>query len=219
MRTIAIIPARSKSNRLPGKNYQALGGIPLIAHSIIFAKANSKIIDEIYVTTDCAKIKEIAVYYGVKVINRPDHLAGDFEPTVSALKHVLHRIGPVDNIVLLQPTNPLRHNNLLIDAFAEFQESPNDSLFSVSRNHQKLGRIVDNKYIPFNYALGQRSQDMDPLFFENGLLYISKSDLIKDNIIISDSAIPFEVDHPFCNVDIDTQDDFDYAEYLYNKNT
>ena len=49
MKTIAIIPARGGSIRLPQKNILQLGGIPLIAHSILYAQANSKIIDEIYV--------------------------------------------------------------------------------------------------------------------------------------------------------------------------
>lgn len=214
MKTIAIIPARGNSKRLPLKNTLLLTGIPLIVHSIRYAQQNSQIVDEIYVSTDCDYIKEIALKYGAKVIDRPIELSGDFEPTVSALKHVLDNIEPVDNIVLLQPTNPLRPSDLLASAFVKFQESQNDSLFSVSRNHQKFGRIIDGKYMPFNYKIGQRSQDLEPLFFENGLLYISKSNLIKNNIIISDSAIPFEVNHPFAAVDIDTREDLDYAEYL-----
>ena len=67
----------------------------------------------------------------------------------------------------------------------------------------------------FNYTIGQRSQDLEPLFFENGLLYISKSSLILRNIIISENAFPFEVNHIFANVDIDIQEDLDYAEYLF----
>jgi N-acylneuraminate cytidylyltransferase len=76
---------------------------------------------------------------------------------------------------------------------------------------------VDDKFCPFNYAIGQRSQDLEPLYFENGLLYISKVSLILDNIIISENAFPLEVNHIFATVDIDTQDDLDYAEYLYQK--
>lgn len=216
-KTIAIIPARGGSKRLLGKNIMLLDGLPLIAHSILFAKANSEIIDEIYVSTDDADIKKIALEYGAKVVDRPSELAGDFEPTVSALKHVLDNSDAVENVILLQPTNPLRPENLLKVAFEIFSKENHDSLFTVTQNHQKLGKIQQNQFKPFNYKIGQRSQDLDPLYFENGLLYISKSKLILANEIISDSAFPMIIDHAFANVDIDTQEDLDFANYLLKK--
>lgn len=215
MKTIAVIPARGGSKRLPDKNILLFGGIPLIAHSILYAKANA-VIDEVYVSTNSEPIKEIALKFGAKVIDRPENISGDVEPTVSALKHVLETIEMnVENIILLQPTNPLRPDNLLNDAFNIYQKESYNSLFTVSRNHQKFGKIKDSKFIPFNYEIGQRSQDLEPLFFENGLLYITKSELIFENIIISEDAFPFEVNHIFAATDIDTQEDFDYAQYLY----
>ncbi|QBN19867.1 acylneuraminate cytidylyltransferase family protein [Flavobacterium nackdongense] len=218
MKNIAIIPARGGSKRLPNKNILLLGGIPLIAHSILYAQKNSNFIDEIYVSTDDDAIKKIALEYGAIVIDRPDYLSGDLEPTVSALKHVLESIeGNVDNVVLLQATNPLRPQNVLAAAFEVYQKGNYDSLFTVSKNYQKLGKIVNNTFVPFNYELGQRSQDLEPLFFENGLLYIAKASLILQEIIMSENAFPFEVNSIFDHVDIDTQADFEYAEYLFEK--
>ena len=217
MKTIAIIPARGGSKRLPGKNIKLLGGIPLLAHSILYAKEHD-FIDAVYVSTDDVVIKEIALQYGAIVIDRPQALSGDLEPTVSALKHVLESIDEIiENVILLQATNPLRPQNLLQNAFAIFQEQQTNSLFTVSRSHHKLGKIINNRFIPYNYEVGQRSQDLEPLYYENGLLYISKSSVILNNEIITKEAFPLEVNHPFANVDIDTQEDFDYAEYLLNK--
>lgn len=219
MKTIAIIPARGGSKRLPEKNSKLLADFPLMAHSILYAKQNSDIIDEIYVSTNDEKIKEIALQYGAKVIDRPEELSGDLEPTISALKHVLETIDhDFENVVLLQPTNPLRPENLLKEAFDFYIKGNYDSLFTVSQNHQKFGKISDNKFIPFNYEIGQRSQDLEPIFFENGLLYITKAEKILNDIIISKDAFPFEINHIFASVDIDTQEDFDYAEYLFKKN-
>lgn len=218
MKTIALIPARGGSKRLPQKNIKLLGEIPLLAHSILYAKANKEIIDEVYVSTNDDEIKKIALEFGAKVISRPESISGDLEPTVSALKNVLEQItDEVENIVLLQATNPLRPQNLLKEAFEIFQKEKYDSLFTVSRNHQKFGKIINEKFIPFNYEIGQRSQDLEPLFFENGLLYITKAALIMENIIIAENAFPFKIDSIFASVDIDTQEDFDYAEYLYQK--
>ncbi|MFC4817354.1 MULTISPECIES: cytidylyltransferase domain-containing protein [unclassified Flavobacterium] len=220
MKTIAIIPARGGSKRLPGKNIKLLGDLPLIAHSIRYAQ-NQSCIDEVYVSTDDEAIKKVAVEYGAKVVDRPSAISGDLEPTVSALKHVLQssedNVENVENVILLQPTNPLRPENLLNEAFELFNKNNHDSLFTVTRNHQKFGRIVNDQFVPFNYEVGQRSQDLEPLYFENGLLYITKASLIIQDIIISNEAFPLLVNHPFAIVDIDTQEDFDYALYLYQK--
>lgn len=218
MKTIAIIPARGGSKRLPNKNILHLGGIPLIAHSILFAQRNSSIIDEIFVSTDDENIKKIALHYGAKVIDRPNNLSGDFDPTVTSLKHVIQNCKEaIENIVLLQATNPLRPKNLLEEAFQIYQNDNYDSLFSVTRNYQKFGKINNDKFQPFNYTIGQRSQDLEPLYFENGLLYISKANLILNETILSEKAFPFKVNHIFATVDIDTKDDFEYAEFLYKK--
>lgn len=218
MKTIAIIPARGGSKRLPQKNIKLLGEIPLLAHSILYAKANKEIIDDVYVSTNDDEIKKIALEFGAKVISRPESISGDLEPTVSALKNVLEQIADeVENVILLQATNPLRPQNLLKEAFEIFQKEKYNSLFTVSKNHQKFGKIINKKFIPFNYEIGQRSQDLEPLFFENGLLYITKAVLIMKNIIIDENAFPFKIDSIFAGVDIDTQEDFDYAEYLYQK--
>jgi N-acylneuraminate cytidylyltransferase len=218
VKTIAIIPARGGSKRIPEKNIRLFGDLPLLAHSIQYALANSEIIDELYVSTDDESIKRIALSYGAKVIDRPEALSGDLEPTVSAMRHVLESLEEnVENVILLQPTNPLRPDNLLKESFEIYQKENCDSLFTVTRNHQKFGKIKENKFHPFNYSIGQRSQDLEPLFFENGLLYITKASLILEDIIISKDAFPLEVNHIFANIDIDTPEDLDYAEYLYQR--
>ena len=218
MKTIAIIPARGGSKRLPNKNVMFLGQIPLIAHSIAYAKANLGIIDAIYVSTNDPKIKEIAMAHGVNVIERLEHLSGDFAPTVSALRHVLENLHyEIENVIVLQPTNPLRPGNMLKEAFEMYESKKRNSLFTVSQNHHKLGTISDEKFYPCNYSVGQRSQDLAPLFYENGLLYIVKTEAVFDDKIITDDAFPFLVNHIFAKVDIDTQEDFDYAEYLIKK--
>lgn len=217
MKTIAIIPARGHSKRLPNKNIKLLAGVPLLVYSINYAKQYG-FIDAIYVTTDSKHIKNIALQHGALVIDRPKELSGDLEPTVTALKHVLESINDaIEHVILLQPTNPLRPKELLKEAFHLFIKNDCDSLFTVTRNHQKFGTINNNRFKPFNYKIGQRSQDLEPLYFENGLLYITKAKHILNNEIITPKALPLIVDHPFASVDIDTQDDFDLAEFMLKK--
>ena len=220
MKNIVVIPARGGSKRIPEKNIQLFGGLPLLVHSIQYAVANSALVDAIYVSTDDPSIKATALAYGAKVIDRPEHLSGDFEPTITAVQHVLENIGfEVENVILLQPTNPLRPPNLLKDCFEEFQNKKVDSLFTVTRNHQKFGKITSGTFVPFNYEIGQRSQDLEPLYFENGLLYITKAKSILENKIITENAFPYLVNHIFAHVDIDTKEDMEYAAFLYQKFT
>ncbi|MCG2419884.1 acylneuraminate cytidylyltransferase family protein [Aequorivita sp. F47161] len=217
-KTIVIIPARGGSQRLPKKNIRYLAKKPLIEYSIAYALFNMDIVDEVYVSTDNEKIKNISLQLGVKVIDRPEHLSGDNEPTVTALKHVLQSLNhKIENVILLQPTNPLRPKDLLKDCFQAFENGNYDSAMTVSRNHQKFGIIEDGKFVPYNYEFGQRSQDLEPLYFENGLLYITKSSLILEEKIMGDKNLPFIVDHPFANIDIDTKEDLLMAEFYLSK--
>ena len=217
MKTIVVIPARGGSKRLPKKNIKILGGIPLIAHSILYAQDNKSIIDDIYVSTDDADIKKITLDYGAKVINRPKIISGDDAQTISAIQHTLTNIGDdIENIITLQATNPLRPKNLLKEAFEIYKNGYHESLLTISRNHKKLGYISNKKFTPLNYKIGQRSQDINKIFFENGLLYISKRKLILEGAIFNNDSYPFLVANNSI-IDIDTQEDLNYAEYLIRK--
>jgi len=209
---VAIIPARGGSKRLPQKNILPLGDLPLIAHSIVYAKANG--IEKVIVTTDDEAIKAVALEYGAEVVDRPAHLATDTSPTIDALKHVVASLPETcQDVILLQPTNPLRPKHLLKEAYQVYQHNANDSLFTVTQNHHKLGKIHQHKFEPFNYTMGQRSQDLEPLYYENGLLYIAKRQLILESKLIGEHMHAYIVTHPFAKVDIDTQEDFDLAKF------
>jgi len=217
-KNIVIIPVRGGSKRLPKKNIKLLGGIPLFVHSINYAKNNPDICHKIVVSTDDALIKEIALKEGVFVIDRPKELSGDVVPTIDVLKHALiQQTEAYNNVILLQATNPFRTKELLHNAFNIFLKEASDSLMTVSRNEQKFGRIIRHKFIPFNYEFGQRSQDLESLYYENGLLYISKSSIIKEGRIIGENNYPYIENHPLAKIDIDNEEDFELAEYYYNK--
>lgn len=212
---ISIIPARGGSKRLPKKNILALNNKLLIEHSIDFAKSNLDIVDKIVVSTDDEEIKQVALKNNIEVIDRPFELAADKASTISVLKHVLETIdGHYDEVILLQPTNPCRPKNLLQMAYKVYLESNVDSLMTVSSSDKKLGKIIDDAFIPYNYTMGQRSQDLEPLFYENGLLYITKTKSILEGHILGNNNHSYIVNHPYADVDIDTLDDFKYAEFI-----
>lgn len=218
MKNVVIIPARGGSKRLKNKNIKPLLGTPLIGYSINEALSCPQV-DEVYVSTDCPSIKQcVSDNYRqkVKIIDRPDYLAGDMTTTAAVLKHAVEEIGleDSDNVILLQATNPLRPVNLVSQCIELFIDKQLKSLFSVSENHHKLGEIIEDKFYPSNYTFGQRSQDMKKLYFENGLIYITKVELLKQEIIFNSESFPYKIDKNFPVVDIDYLEDFEYADFL-----
>lgn len=223
MKYVTVIPARGGSKRFPGKNIYPLEGIPLLAHSILYSR---KVLPdtEVYVSTDNEEIARVARRYGAGVIERPEELSGDRCPTDSALQHaaieLLSSQKEFDYMILLQATNPLRPDGMMEEALQTIETGIYDSLFTVSPLVRKLGRLTDGRFIPWNFVFGQRSQDMEPLYFENGLLYISHRELILKSLIRGESLYSLIVDHPFGYLDIDTQEDFEmiaYYSHKYNK--
>ena len=216
---ITIIPARGGSKRFPGKNTHLLNGSPLICHSIDYSLKNSRV-NGTYVSTDAEDIKNISRTAGAEIIDRPEELAGDFTTSASVMKHAVEYLIAngieFDYVILLQATNPLRPRNLLDEAIDIIEKTGVTSLFTVSKSEKKLGKINDGKFTPWNYTFGMRSQDMDPLYYENGLLYITSKELLLKEIIEGMDSYPLVVNHPYGEVDIDTKEDFEYARFMLN---
>ena len=105
---LAIIPARGGSKRLPGKNIKLLDGRPLIAYSIMIAKAMDKV-DYIVTTSDDQDTLDIATWWGSDTILRPSSLASDNHDIRKTCQHAIREYDIVtDWVVLLQPVCPIR---------------------------------------------------------------------------------------------------------------
>jgi N-acylneuraminate cytidylyltransferase len=215
---IVLIPARKNSKRLIGKNKRLLLGKPLIAHSIEYAL---KFFPEnqIWVNTDDLQIKKITDYYNINFYNRKAELAEDETTTNAVVKdfceYMVSKKFQFKNIITLQPTNPIRSSSLMIESVEKFEKIGGNSLMSVSVLHKKYGSIQDNRYIPINYKIGQRHQDLEDQYFENGQIYISsQNSILKLNNYISEDVIPHITDEIGSNIDIDYESDFNLAEVI-----
>lgn len=212
-----VIPARANSKRLPGKNMKLLDKKPLIEYSIDFALNNfSK--NDIWVNSDDIEIIKFSKSKGVKYLSRPKYLASDLTTTVDVLKFQLNFFNDnnikCDSIILLQPTNPFRKNELLSSSIKLFESSNRDSLATFSLNEKKIGKINNNYFKPNNYSPGQRSQDLEKTYYENGLLYITKRESIIKGKIITEDVYPVVCNEIESKVDIDNLEDFIFAESL-----
>lgn len=215
-----VIPARGGSKRFPRKNVINFCGKPLIAHTIEYA-LNSFSGNKIWVNTDDDEISQIALGYGIEVTIRPDFLGSDIASTADVLSFQCQQFEKdsilCDAIILLQVTNPIRPDELIVDCINNFEKNSRGSLASFSKLNKKYGRIEDDYYNPQNYIPGQRMQDIVPDYFENGLIYITKiENLIKGEVITKD-VFPFIYNGIESSVDIDEIDDLAFAEYVYKK--
>lgn len=225
---LAIIPARSGSKRLPNKNIKELCGKPLIAWSIE-AGLQSKYIDNIVVSTDSQEYANIAQKYGAEVpFLRPSNISLDTSSSFEVISHTInfykeHFQKEFDYVVLLQPTSPLRDGKL-IDKMCQWVVDNKIELgISVSKcEHPPLwsntlpdDKRMDNFFHPD--IINKRSQELPQYYRINGVLYIAKiTSYFENKGFVSSQTYAFEIDQRY-GIDIDTELDFEYAEFMMQK--
>jgi len=210
---LAVIPARGGSKRVPRKNIRSVGGKPLIAYTIESALRSCHL-DAVVVTSDDDEILEVATEYGAKCLLRPEKLAMDETPTIDTILHVIENFPGYDQVVLLQPTSPLR-TNLDIDAALEYCSNHGaSSCVSVCRSKyspSNMFEMFDNSrlqpYVKRDLLSGPLNphQLNKPFYIINGAIYISCTNLlIETQKFINDGTIGYLMDQEN-SLDIDSE--------------
>lgn len=179
MTIIAVIPARGGSKGIPRKNLVLVNNKPLIAYTIEAARRASSI-DRTVVSTDDVEIAEVARQFGAEVpFMRPADLSNDTALMLGVLQHALNwhesTFGPVEAVVLLQPTSPLRQAQHIDEAIALFRSSDASSVVSVIEvphqfNPVSVMTLQEGVLRPFldESKLITRRQDKPRVFARNG---------------------------------------------------
>lgn len=221
---LAIIPARAGSKRLPNKNILKLNGKPLISYSIE-AALYSQYIDCVVVSSDSDTILEIAKEYGASTIKRPDELASDTSSTFDAIKHAINLMPEFNNIILLQPTSPLRNSKHIDQAIEEFEQKQADAIISVCEmEHTPLWSNTLPQDLSLENFLsdeikGKRSQDFPPYYRLNGAIYIAKKEKLLENkgFFLPSNIYGYIMDQE-SSIDIDNKLDFLICETILKSN-
>lgn len=224
---LAIIPARGGSKGLPGKNIKELNGTPLIAYTIQ-AALGASCIDRVIVTTDDKKIAMIAREYGAEVpFVRPGFLASDTASAIDVYIHAVEHMIKIQNkniekFIVLLPTVPFRTSVHIEDAYQKFMNVGARTLISVKNAkippswylyQDDLGRILNCNFGLDRGIVNNRQMDQG-YFIPNGAIYILDYLLLKEKrTYYCDNTIPFIMSRKE-SIDIDTFDDFEYAEFL-----
>jgi hypothetical protein len=134
---VALMLGREGSVGFPGKNTHPVLGRPLMTYPLLAAKA-SRLVDDIYVSTDSEKIKSVALEHGVHVIDRPPELAtkqalGE-DAYVHGFKYIRDTLGhSIDLVVLLFCNAPTLLGETIDDGVKVLQGNPSlDSAVTVS---------------------------------------------------------------------------------------
>lgn len=228
-KVLAIIPARGGSKGLSEKNIKPLCGKPLLGWTIEQAKA-SKYIDEIFVSTDCQKIADVAKQFNINVpFLRPDELAKDTSSSMDVVEHVLahyHAEGEhFDYILLLEPTSPLRKKND-IDTAIELAVSnaTADGIVSLGEVHMEHPMIVKKvnqqgritSYIDDVKKIYQRQQ-ADKAYFPYGVVYMIKTEIFnREKSFYTNNIIPYFIER-WQDYEVDDIYDFIAIEAILKK--
>ncbi len=225
MHIIAIIPARGGSKAIPAKNLLDFCGKPLLAWSILQAR-EARTISRVYVSSDDPNIQNIAARFGAVPIVRPPELATDTSSSEQALRHALTEIDRAtgttpDLVVFLQATSPLREPEDIDGAVGKLLETEADSLFSMAILEDfclwtKTGDSL--KGLTFDPRHRGRRQDREPIYLENGSIYVFRPEILKkyDNRLGGKISM-FEMPR-WKSYEIDTLEDVEICAYYFKKN-
>ncbi len=221
--TIAIIPARGGSKRIPRKNIKDFLGKPIIAYSIR-AAINSGLFDEVMVSTDDEEIAEIARQSGANVpFIRSETNANDYATTVDVLVEVLENYKSLnrtfETACCIYPTAPFVSAEILQKSYQILQNENFDSVYPVQRFSfpPQRGVIFEDKRLfwqnPENAQV--RSQDLTQLYHDAGQFYFFKTEkLLQSQSILTENTSGIVISEMDAH-DIDNEEDWAVAEFKY----
>jgi CMP-N,N'-diacetyllegionaminic acid synthase len=189
--TLAVVPARGGSKRLPRKNVTQLAGLPLIVHSLRLAALCPEI-GRTIVSTDSEEVAAVALAAGADVpFRRPPELARDETPMLPVLQHALAEVDPrgdvYGRVLLLDPTSPGRLPGDVAAAHELLEANPDaDGVVAVSEPpfNPAWTAVVERQgylepLVPDAYRFG-RSQDVPRVLRINAALYLFRASFVRE---------------------------------------
>ena len=234
MKILTIIPARSGSKGIPHKNIKFFKNKPLLEWSILQAK-QSKYFNfmKIVVSTDSLEYASIVKQPDVQFIHRPREIAQDNSIDIEFIHHAIKYLKDTENyeadiILQLRPTQPCRKVED-IDRCIELFYNKRDkydslrTVVKIEKTPYKMYKIENNNLVPYLKTYGHIDepynicrQDLPDSYLHNGYIDIMNYSLLKQNKISGDKILPYIMEKTD-TIDIDTVEDWEKAEKVFNK--
>lgn len=221
---IAIIPARGGSKRIPRKNIKLFHGLPVIAYAIKAAK-ESGVFNDVFVSTDDEEIAEVAESFGAVIPwMRPKSLSDDHATTVSVIQDAVNKLkyslNELEYVCCIYPATPLLQPTYISQGLQILKNGEWDFVFSASRAETPPERFFSldaangvEMHFPENKET--RTQDFLPSYHDAGQFYFGRTSSWESGLqIFSNRSTIIEIPRGL-SVDVDTLDDWHYAEHLF----
>jgi CMP-N-acetylneuraminic acid synthetase len=221
---VTIIPARGGSKGVAKKNIIDLAGQPLISYPILDS-LRVREISETFVSSDDVEILDIAKKFGAELVERPKALATDKSLDIDWALHFLswfkkRYLKYPTYIVLLRTTTPIREIEVIERAINKIKKYPEaTSLRSVeefSESPYKWFNLNNDFLFPLMGSFNDTDkprQLMPRVYKPNGYVDILKTETLLRDELYGKKILSFVTPK---SVEIDTYDDFKYAEYIIN---
>ena len=218
MKTVAVIPVKFKSERVPLKNFRNFYKNKSLLDILLDKLLKIKKIEKIFISTDNKKIslKSYNKNKRIEVLIRDKKLCNNKTPWSDVIYNVVDQLPVKDNVNVMwcHTTTPLFDDyNEALEIF--LKNKTFNGLVAVSKIKEFL--IGQNK-IPINYSWGnwhKYSQHMPDIYAVSGALFIcKKKEFIKNRYVISTNPYFFE-SSSFSSLDIDNLYEFELARILF----
>jgi CMP-N-acetylneuraminic acid synthetase len=229
MNFLGVIPARSGSTGVPGKNIRLLGGKPLLVHTVTAARSSR--LTRVILSTDSAAYAEIGRKSGAEIpFLRPAELARTETPAIKVVEHCLDFFEREDNwvpdaVFYLQPTSPFRRGAHIDLGIEKLEIGNADSVVAVAppRSHPYYMFAPDDSgrlsYLIKTKTRPERRQDLPPVYSLNDAIIGSRTRYLRaaaplGGLVVNlDNFSSLPVDFPV-TIDINTEQDFLFAEFI-----
>jgi len=212
---VAVIPVREGSQRVENKNFRLFADESSLLHLKISQLKAANCFSHIYVSSDSKKAREIAEKNGVEFLERDPEFCKSSARWYDVTDHILETVPGNPYVAWTMVTAPLFINyKKVIDIFLENRDNYN-SLLTVLPSIEYL---LNEKGKPINCNFGfwhSYTQELDLHYVITGSLYIAlKSNQLKWHYWIGTKPYLYEISK-FESVDVDSPEDFEFAEILY----
>jgi len=216
MKTVILVPARGGSKGLPQKNIVDFCGKPLIHYAI--RTSLQSIADEVWVSTEDARIKEVVSKTHAHIIDRPEELATDEASTESVMFHFAREV-KFDIIVLVQCTSPIIRLMDINKGISMVASGEFDSVFSGTKMKQFIWKGGEHKvpvtYDVFNRPRRQELYEGRYYVKETGAFYVTtRHEMYTNKNRLGGRIGCVEVPH-WTSFEIDTMEDLEIMEKIY----
>ena len=225
---VAFVPARSGSERVPGKNIRPLAGHPLLAYAIETA-LQSGCFERVVVSTDSEEIAGVARWYGADVpFLRPPEYATSTSPDIEWLSYTLERLDDrYPLFALIRATNPFRGPDVVRRGLDQLLGTPEaDSIRAVERVKQHPGKmwllagdgrtmtpLLDQSELEVAWHAGQY-QALPDVYSQNSALEIAWTRVVAETGTREGEVLAPFLTQGLEGFNVDDEEDWERAERL-----